>query len=171
MTTDALIAALTEIERHVGRSGWDQPSRLFALVPTRELMAAEPSLAAQLERPGGVDAESLSSIEQDGFHAGDDLVDTLARIQWPETVQGVALSVERFFLPSTTTVNLPEDPEAAADLVGSHPDRQEVRVVVGVLRSGERYGVGRVRTHPEELLAAEDLVPGLATALAQTLSH
>ncbi len=33
--SDALVAALIEVERHVGRSGWDQPARLFALVPHR----------------------------------------------------------------------------------------------------------------------------------------
>ena len=46
---DALVAALLEIERHVGHGGWDAPARLFALVPTEQLLAAEPSLAAQLE--------------------------------------------------------------------------------------------------------------------------
>ena len=46
--SEALAAALIEVERHVGRSGWDQPARLFALVPTAELIAAEPSLARRL---------------------------------------------------------------------------------------------------------------------------
>ena len=46
--SDALVAALLEVERHVGRLGWDQPARLFALVPTAELLAAEPSLAEHL---------------------------------------------------------------------------------------------------------------------------
>ena len=32
--TERLLAALVEIERFVGRAGWDQPARLFALVPT-----------------------------------------------------------------------------------------------------------------------------------------
>lgn len=170
MTSDALIAALAEIERHVGQAGWDQPARLFALVPTQELMAAEPSLADQLQRPGGADADALSSVEQDGFHTGDDVLDALAGIQWPPTVAGVALSLERLFLPVEAEASLPEDPDSMADAVAQHPDRQDVRVVVGVLRAGDRYGVGRVRTHPEDLLAAADLVPGLADALSRTLT-
>ena len=48
MTSDALIAGLMDIERHVGGLGWDQPARLFALVPTAELIAAEPHLAEHL---------------------------------------------------------------------------------------------------------------------------
>ncbi|MFV0407980.1 MAG: PPA1309 family protein [Propioniciclava sp.] len=170
MTPDALVAALAEIERHIGSTGWDQPARLFALVPTQELMAAEPTLAAQLHRPGGVDAATLSSIEQDDFHAGEDVMDALARIQWPAAVHGVALSLERFFLPTTAAVTLPPDPDQAAEVVANHDAREEVRVVVGALRSGETYGLARVRTHPEDLLAAEDLVPGLAAALARTLT-
>ncbi|MCW2811438.1 MAG: hypothetical protein JWP61_1896, partial [Friedmanniella sp.] len=46
---------------------------------------------------------------------------------------------------------------------------QEIRVVVGVDRAGHRHGVARLKSQPDELLAAEDLVPGLATALAHTL--
>ena len=42
-------------------------------------------------------------------------------------------------------------------------------MVVGVLRDGTRYGLARVRTSPEDLLAADDLVPGLASALSRTL--
>ena len=93
MSTDALVAALAEIERHVAHAGWDTPARLFALVPTAELLAAERSLAGQLAAPTAPDA--LSSIEQDGFHAGDDVVDALARISWPPTVFGAALVLER----------------------------------------------------------------------------
>ena len=48
---DALVASLMEIERHVAGLGWDQPARLFALVPTVELIEAEPQLA-ELERHG-----------------------------------------------------------------------------------------------------------------------
>lgn len=170
MTQDSLIAALAEIERHVGRSGWDQPARLFALVPTRQLMEAEPSLAHQLERPGGVDPDALSSVEQDGFHTGEDIVESLDHIQWPATVAGVALTLERLFLPKGAEASLPDDPTLANDAVAQHPDRQDVRVVVGVLRTGERYGIGRVRTHADDLLAAPDLVPGLADALFRTLT-
>ena len=170
MSDDALQAALLEIERHVGHGGWDQPARLFALVPTAELLAAEPGLADQLDRPGGVDADALSSIEQDGFRTGDDLLEDLARIMWPDAVRGCALAVERLFVPAGVEGDMPEDPQEAADWVAAHPQRQDVRVVVGVTRTEGRFGVARLRHNPDDLLAGEELVPGLADALARTLS-
>lgn len=165
---DALVAALMEIERHIAGVGWDQPARLFALVPTEDLISAEPQLAEHLT--GGRDPQpgQLSAIEQDGFTAGADLAETLARIAWPDTVAGVALTLERFFLPGSADAELPSD-AAATDSVRNHPDRQEIRVVVGVLRDGGAHGVARIRSHPDELLAGADLVPGLAAALARTL--
>ncbi|MFT4294807.1 MAG: PPA1309 family protein [Micropruina sp.] len=165
---DALIAALLEIERHVAGVGWDQPARLFALVPTAELIAAEPQLAEHLT--GGTDPRpgQLSAIEQDGFAGGADLGEALARIAWPPTVAGVALSLERFFLPGTADADLPAG-AAASEEVRKSPDRQEIRVVVGALRGGDAYGVARIRSHPDDLLSGADLVPGLAAALARTL--
>ncbi|MFP5416126.1 MAG: hypothetical protein ACLGHZ_04500, partial [Actinomycetes bacterium] len=68
MTDDALVAALMEIERHVGHGGWDQPARLFALVPTDELVAAEPALARTLglrTTADGGSPGSLTAIEQE----------------------------------------------------------------------------------------------------------
>lgn len=175
MSDDALVAALVEIERHVGHGGWDQPARLFALVPTADLVAAEPSLAAQLapageDGAGGPPEGALSSIEQDGFHTGDDLAAALERIMWPDAVHGCALALERLFVPPHVEQSIPEDADAAERFVAEHPERRDVRVVVGVTRAGTRYGVARVRTEPGDLLAAEDLVPGLGQALSRTLS-
>ena len=114
--TDALVAALIEVERHVGRYGWDQPARLFALVRTAELIAAEPSLADQLT--GAPDG--YSSIEQEDFTPGDDLAETLAGIAWPDAVAGCVLALERAFLPSDAEGELPADPDAAALAVANH---------------------------------------------------
>lgn len=168
MASDALVAALLEIERHVGGVGWDQPARLFALVPTADLIAAEPHLAAHLGGGTGPQPDQLSAIEQEGFAAGADLGEALARIAWPATVAGVALSLERFFLPGDAGDALPGG-AAASDHVRSHPGREEIRVVVGASRTGDSYGVARIRSHPDELLSGTDLVPGLASALARTL--
>lgn len=162
----ALVAALAEIERHVGAQGWDQPARLFALVRTDELIRAEPSLAEHLQ-PGEPDA--LSSVEQEDFHGGDDLQSVLARIQWPASVAGCALSLERTFLPAGFEDEIPSDPDQAAQFVNNHASRQDVRVVVGVLRDGSQHGLARLVSAPDELLGGRELVPGLATALADTL--
>ncbi|WP_442956894.1 PPA1309 family protein [Propioniciclava sp.] len=170
MSDDALIAALMEIERHVGHGGWDQPARLFALVPTAELLAAEPSLAEQLARPEAQPDDALSSIEQEGFNGGSEVMDALAGIGWPASVFGCAVALERLFVPPHVEDDLPEDPAEAETFVAHHPERQDVRVVVGVTRTGAQYGVARLKTRPEELLAAQDLVPGLAEVLSRTLT-
>jgi hypothetical protein len=163
--TDALVAALIEVERHIGRSGWDQPARLFALVRTAELIAAEPSLADQLTGA----ADGYSSIEQEDFTPGDDLAETLAGIAWPDTVAGCVLALERAFLPTDAEGELPEDPDAAALAVANHPRKLDLRVVVGVTRDGGSHGLARVRGEDGDLLAGADLVPALAAALAHTL--
>lgn len=167
MLSDALAAAVLEVERHVGAAGWDQPARLFALVPTHELIAAAPELADQLgtDHPEG----HLSSIEQEDFHGGMDLTEALAHLAWPATVGGCVLSLERAFLPAQYESELPEDAAAASDMVANHPHRQELRLVTGVLRDGTRHAVGRLRTNPTELLGGADLAPGLSSALLATL--
>lgn len=170
-TSAALTACLLEIERHVAEAGWDQPARLYALVPTAELLAAEPSLAAQLgltePEPG-----ALSSIEQDVVTLrsadADDLLTALERIAWPPSVFGCAVALERVFLPAGLEAGIPADPAEAARYVAAHPRRQEVRVVVGVTRDEARHGVGRLRS-TGDLFGDADLVPGLASVLASTL--
>lgn len=174
-STVALIAALVELERHVGEAGWDRPSRLFALIRTETLLASEPALADRLN-PGGdeIAPSTLTAVEQEDFFTGDgsadDLLAALAEIVWPDTVFGCALTTERTFLPASAEPDLPDDPTVAARFVAEHPDRQDVRVVVGVDRAGNRHGVGRLAARPEDLLGGADLVPGLSAALAHTLT-
>jgi hypothetical protein len=170
---DALVAALIDLERHVGAAGWDQTPRLFALVRTDDLVAAEPALAAELglrTAAEGAAPEGLTGIEQEQFAPTGDVVADLALVVWPEAVTGCALSLESSFLPAGREAELPDDPEAAAAAVAAHPDRVDVRLVVGVDRYGHQHGVGRLVSAPEELLGAPDLVPGLVSALAHTLS-
>lgn len=171
MSADALIASLMEIERHVAHLGWDQPARLFALVPTLELLAAEPSLADQVHRAEDAPEDALSAVEQDEFHSGEDLLGDLQRVSWPETVFGCAVAVERTFVPADVEREIPADPDAAAQFVASHPRRQDLRVVVGVTRDGEHHGVARLRSNPDDLLGGADLVPGLVVALTQTFEE
>lgn len=170
---EALLAALVELEHHVAEGGWDAPPRLFALVETDALALAEPDLARALglrTTADGAAPGALTAIEQDTFAPSDDLLSDLGAIEWPDGVFGTAVATIRTFLPSSVEVDLPDDPAAAAALVAGHPAAQEIRVVVGVDRSGAQHGVARLRTQPEELLAGTDLVPGLATALAHTLA-
>ncbi len=173
----ALVAALVELERHVGEAGWDQPPRLYSLVLTDELIAAEPELARHLglrSSEQGGHPGALTGIEQDPLDPAADLVETLQRIEWPETVHGCVVALERAFLPRSAQADIPEDPEAAAQYVHEHPDREDIRVLVGAVRSGGdtdtlTHGVARLVSQPGELLGGETLVPGLAEVVARTL--
>lgn len=162
---ERLSAALVEIEHFVAGFGWDQPSRLFALVPTAELLEAEPTLRDQLvvNTP-----DQLSSVEQDDFHPGSDLLEGLATIGWPDSVAGAAITTERTFLPADIEDEIPDDPQLAAEFVAGHPRHEEIRVVIGVMRNGIHYGVARLASNPDDLLAGDELVPALSNALART---
>ena len=50
------------------------------------------------------------------------------------------------------------------------PDREDIRMVVGVLRSGESWCALRSRAHDDDasVYQGEQLVPGLVEALATT---
>lgn len=102
-----LIACLADIERHVSSAGWDQPARLFALVGTAQLLELEPQLRGRVPE-AAVDA--LTAIEQDDFHATDNLFERLSGIYWPDTVEGAALALERSFLPLALRRNCPRIP-------------------------------------------------------------
>lgn len=164
--TQRLVAALADVERHVSDLGWDQPARLFALVGTRELLEREPQLVGRV--PQGAD-DAMSAVEQDEFQATDNVVQRLSEIYFPDTVEGAAIALERTFLPARFEDEIPEDDIEAGDFVRKHPERVDVRVVVGVTRDGARHGLARLKSNPDDLLGGEDLVPGLAEALAATL--
>lgn len=161
-----LVAALADVERHVTDLGWDQPARLFALVRTKDLLEREPQLVGRV--PEGAD-DAMSAIEQDEFQATDNVLQRLTEIYFPPTVEGAAIALERTLLPSQYEADVPDDDVEASDFVRKHPERVDVRVVVGVTRDGARHGLARLKSNPDDLLGGEDLVPGLADALAETL--
>jgi hypothetical protein len=168
----ALRTAVREIETHAAESGWDQPARLFALVPTSDLLSREPGLAQAL----GIDpAEpgSLTPVEQDQLSGDQPLEETLPQIMWPAEVFGCAAVVERLVLPTTAEAQLPDEADAAQTYVGDHPDREEVRIVAAATRDGTTYCALRMRGHddPGSVLEGPDLVPGLLELLAGTLDQ
>lgn len=166
---DALVAALVQLEHHVGHLGFDQPPRLFALVRTQELLASQPDLAESAGLTADAPEGALTAIEQEGFDAGPDLDAALERIMWPETVVGVACSIVSSFLPAEVEAELPEEPTDAALYVAEHPSKVDLLIVAGAMRSGARHGVGRMMSHPDDLLSGTELVPGFTEALARTL--
>jgi hypothetical protein len=166
-----LRSAAREIEAHAAGSGWDQPARLFALVPTSDLLAREPGLATAL-RVAEAEAGSLTPVEQEA-PADHPLEETLEQIMWPAEVFGCAAVVERLVLPPSADTELPEDREAAQEYAAAHPDRQEVRIVAAATRDGAAYCTLRMRAHDEDesVLEGVDLVPGLLELLHGTLTQ
>ncbi|MFF7353047.1 MULTISPECIES: PPA1309 family protein [Streptomyces] len=174
MAASPLTRAVLEIDEYVSGLGWDQPARLFALVDTARLRTQEPALAAQLGLEDASAPTGLTPIEQDEIPSGKPLDEFLGTIAWPDAVTGCALSVERLMLPPSAEAQVPKNLSEAklAKWVAEHPERQEVRMTVAVLRDGGRESALRLREKdsPTEVLTGPDLVPGLAEALAATFA-
>lgn len=170
----ALRLAVIDIESHVARGGWDAPVAVFALVRTAEALARTPELARELDPQALALAEQnpyhLTSIEQEGLPASADLEELLAQLAWPDGVDGAAVSVERIVVPPEAEPAEGEQPSLESLL--NHPQRQDVRIVAGVLRSGESWCALRSRAHDsdDQVGGAPDAVPGLVAALAATLA-
>lgn len=160
-----------EIERHVATGGWDAPIRLFALALAKNALAQHPELAGEL--PSDVQADAINdettlfSIEQEGLPPVDTLEELLGRILWPADVDGAALAVERIILPPSAEVTLPEDPVEAEKMLAEHPDRQDVRIVASVLRTGESWCAIRMRKFDDDakVLSGANLIPGIVEGL------
>lgn len=170
-----LPAATREVEDFLSEVGWDQPTQLFALVLTIELVAAEPDLAERLPA-----AEGLTPIAQEPLD-NEDLADTLAGIFWPDEVIGCALAQEIVVLPpeaeaeldkAVADVGADELNQVAVRVAQQHPDRRDARLVVGVLRSGQYCCLLRLKgtdDTPDELVEHPDLAPNMVNALLRTL--
>lgn len=169
-----LAEAVVDVEAHVASTGWDAPLRVFALVSTQAALEAEPELASVLPPETVVAARDnplhLTSVEQDGVPDSVELDDLLASITWPEAVAGAALVVERIILPPTAEEGIPDDPSAALAYLSEHPDRQDVRMAVGVLRDGTSWCALRSRANDSaaDVAGGPALVPGLVEALRAT---
>ncbi|WP_414694592.1 PPA1309 family protein [Pedococcus sp.] len=168
--TDPLSIAALDTERHVASGGWDQNPRLFALVPTAELVEREPHLRAQL-RGHDLVAGALSAVEQENLPPTANLESLLGGIAWPDSVVGAALAVERIVVPPEAERDLPLHPDAAVDALAAHPSRQDVRLLVAVTRDGQSRCLLRQRAHDsdDQVAVGEDIAPGLVHALKATL--
>ena len=137
---------VVEIERHVATAGWDQPPRLYALADTADVLAREPALAAQLAlAPDGV---GLTPVEQEDLPRDRPLT-------------------------RCAEEGMPDEDDLAAEWAATHPDRADVRIVVGVLRDGSTSCVLRVRGHESEhdLVRDPEVSTELVRALAGTLEE
>jgi hypothetical protein len=169
----ALAAAVLEVESHIASGGWDQPARLYALVDTAQLVEREPALAAAMGLDSSSAQGSLTPVEQDQLAPDRALETVLESIVWPADVAGCAAVVERLVLPPDADADIPEDPSRAEEFAREHPDRQEVRIVAGVTRTGSTYCALRLRAHDDDqsVVGGSDLVPGLLALLGATLEE
>ncbi|MFF0543131.1 PPA1309 family protein [Nocardia thailandica] len=180
-----LARCVREVIEFADAEGWGNPPQMFALVPTADLVAAEPTLLDQLE-----DGSELTPIAQEAFP--DDITggsmaldEFLATTTWPETVHGCVLVQEIVVLPPDAETDLDEalvpllaDADAA-DAAGraaahAHPGRRDARLIAGALRSGESLALLQIR--PED--DADDFgdldlrtYPNLASGLVEALHH
>ena len=169
----ALATAVLEIEAHIAAGGWDQPARLYALVDTAQLVKREPALASAMGLDSSSAQGSLTAIEQDQLSPDRPLESVLESIVWPANVAGCAAVVERLVLPPDADADIPEDPNRAEEFAREHPDRQEVRIVAGVTRTGSTYCALRLRAHDDgqSVVGGSDVVPGLLALLGATLEE
>jgi hypothetical protein len=169
----ALATAVLEIEAHIAAGGWDQPARLYALVDTAQLVVREPALASAMGLDSSSAQGSLTAIEQDQLSPDRPLESVLESIVWPANVAGCAAVVERLVLPPDADADIPEDPSRAEEFAREHPDRQEVRIVAGVTRTGSTYCALRLRAHDDDqsVVGGSDVVPGLLALLGATLEE
>jgi hypothetical protein len=165
-----LSAVAREVEDFVSTAGWDQPPQLFALVPTAELVEAQPELAAQVDA-----GAPLTPVAQDALPS-EDLADALGGIMWPEAVQGCAIAQEIVVLPPEAEDTLPAgeeqgDTDVLRRIAAEHPQRREARLVAAVLRDGTAACVLRIRgtDGADEVVEHPELAPNLTDALLATL--
>lgn len=163
-----LLQVAQETEQHVAAAGWDQRERVFALVPTADLVAAEPSLADALAGAG-----RYSSIEQE-LPEGVELEEYLGRLAWPRSVTGCALAVERLrAAPAAEGQTADEAGDTASEggAGDTAPGTEPVRLLVVATREGERFTLVRFAAHDSDDAVAVGAEVGtdLQAALATTL--
>ena len=155
----ALARCVHEVVDHIDAEGWDQPPKLYALVPTEMLAAAEPGLLDQLAEGAEYTPIEQESLPEDIIGGSRALDEFLATTHWPESVQGCILVQEIVVLPPEAESDLDHatapvlTDQHAADEVArltadAHPDRREARLFVGVLRDGPSLSLLQMR--PDE---------------------
>ena len=131
------------------------------------MLLADPNLpsdiADQLRSGWDGSEDHLSAIIQEDLDT-DDVEQVLAHLAWPEAVPGAAITVERIVVP-------PEVEEEALEFISNHPSRTDVRLAVGVMRTGESWCALRTRPFDSDDKVGQGsaLVPALVEALRASL--
>lgn len=157
------------IDRELAGLGWDQAPALFALVKTANLLKQDlpdevrESAAAQVKE----DPNHYTAVLQD---MDTDLLQKLPDIWWPDEVDGAAIALEQIALPPAAEADIPSEAKAREDFLANHPDRDDIRLVVAVLREGESWCTLRARSADtaSKVAGGSMLVPDLVRALWRT---
>ena len=157
MSNDLVLAeTVRELEQHVAQAGWDQPARLFAIVPTVDLATDHPELVSDQN------AGQYMFVEQDAPLDNENLIGSLEQISWPAEITGAALAIERL-------ISMQPDDEVDPE---ENSPTQELRIVALVMREGTNINAIRQRSFDDitGVAVASDLVPALNKALLQTFA-
>lgn len=160
---DPLASAALEAERYADRQGWGKRPVLFALARKGQIQPANPKAEAILR---GRRDDELIPIEQDPLPSGEP-EEVLAGIRWGEDVEGCVLTTEILVLPPETKAKSPSDPAELERWADSQPGREQARLAVGVLRSGDYTCCLRLKGQ-EELIVIPDMADDIVTALLGT---
>ncbi|MFF0608119.1 PPA1309 family protein [Nocardia tengchongensis] len=188
----ALYRCIREVAEYVDGEGWDRPPQMFALVPTADLVAAEPALLDQLDEKDALTPIAQEPFPEDIMGEADAMAldEFLGTTSWPDSVEGCVLVQQIVVLPPTAEQSLDEAiapllaDRDAADQAGrqaalTHAERRDARLFVGVLRDGTSLSLLQVRPAEDEedpfgdleLRTAPNLAPNLVEALRHTLEN
>ncbi|WP_280449577.1 PPA1309 family protein, partial [Nocardia brasiliensis] len=94
-----LARSVREVAEFVDAEGWGRPPQMFALVPTADLVAAQPELLEQLDEGAELTPVAQESFPDDITGGSMALDEFLATTSWPPAVQGCVLVQEIVVLP------------------------------------------------------------------------
>ncbi|MEV0708888.1 MULTISPECIES: PPA1309 family protein [Nocardia] len=179
-----LARSVREVAEFADAEGWGNPPQMFALVPTTDLVAAEPGLIDQLDQGNELTPIAQEAFPEDITGGSMALDEFLATTTWPPAVQGCVLVQEIVVLPPDAESTLDDAlaplladhdaaDAAARAAAESHPERREARLLAAVLRDGASLCLLQLRPEDDEEFADLDLLtyPNLAPNLVEALHN
>ncbi|MET8877428.1 PPA1309 family protein [Nocardia sp. NPDC004604] len=182
-----LARSVREVAEFADAEGWGRPPQMFALVPTADLVAAEPGLLDQLDQGSELTPIAQESFPDDITGGSMALDEFLATTSWPEAVSGCVLVQEIVVLPPDAESTLDdaltplladhEAADAAARAAAeTHPERRTARLLAAVLRSGAELCLLQLKPEDDaddfgdlDLRTYPNLAPNLIEALHHTM--
>ncbi|MET7769644.1 PPA1309 family protein [Nocardia sp. NPDC005366] len=179
-----LARSVREVAEFADAEGWGHPPQMFALVPTADLVAAEPALIDQLDQGNELTPVAQEAFPEDITGGSMALDEFLATTTWPPAVKGCVLVQEIVVLPPDAESTLDDAlaplladhdaaDAAARAAAESYPERREARLLAAVLREGASLCLLQLRPEDDEEFADLELrtYPNLAPNLVEALHN